>query len=342
MPFNEMSVAAYKNVEEYYGKVLQTSKSLKTSACTAASRPPEHVLKVLGRIPEEVSEKFYGCGAPLPAGIQGLHILDLGSGSGRDCYAAAAMVGEAGRVTGLDMTVEQLQVAERHAEEYCTQQLGYARVNMAFVKGHIEFLDRAGLEDSTVDMIISNCVINLSPDKYRVLSEAYRVLRSGGEMYFSDVYCDRRVPDAAQQNEVLWGECISGALYRGNAHFYSSTYRLFKLPGLLEPAHENYGQKATYMGTVPGSAHDFVLDENHRFETGKPALVCGNTAAMLGEGGMSWLSKHFQVSAARSVHLGAFGHRPIPSANPAPPQQNKPIAKDAGRDCSCATSDSQC
>ncbi len=73
---------------------------------------------------------------------------------------------------------------------------------MAFVKGHIEFLDRAGLEDSTVDMIISNCVINLSPDKYRVLSEAYRVLRSGGEMHFSDIYCDRRVPDAAQQNEV--------------------------------------------------------------------------------------------------------------------------------------------
>lgn len=77
MPFDEKSVAAYKNVEEYYGKVLQTSKSLKTSVCTAASRPPEHVLKVLGRIPEEVSEKFYGCGAPLPAGKLQRHCLQL-------------------------------------------------------------------------------------------------------------------------------------------------------------------------------------------------------------------------------------------------------------------------
>lgn len=73
---------------------------------------------------------------------------------------------------------------------------------MRFVKGHIEFLDKAGIEDDSVDIIISNCVVNLSPDKHRVLSEAYRVLAPGGEMYFSDVYSDRRMPQEAREHEV--------------------------------------------------------------------------------------------------------------------------------------------
>ena len=179
-----------------------------------------------------------------------LRVLDLGSGSGRDCYVCSALVGEKGSVTGLDMTEEQLevcaslhlhscschacaqvtqgarcmvpaalagscaltpchsgflwlgaQVARAHVESY-TRSLGYAQPNMRFVKGLIEYLDEAGLSDSSADLVVSNCVVNLSPDKARVLREVYCVLSTGGEFHFSDVYCDRRLPETVRKHEV--------------------------------------------------------------------------------------------------------------------------------------------
>lgn len=104
------SNTTYDNVQEYYGKVLATSKDLKTSACTASGRPHPKIIDIMRKIPAEVMDKFYGCGAPLPLGIDGLKVLDLGSGSGRDAYVCAALVGEQGQVTGIDMTQEQIQV----------------------------------------------------------------------------------------------------------------------------------------------------------------------------------------------------------------------------------------
>ena len=103
--------AADAALQEYYGKVLQSTKDLKTSACTAAGKPHPLLRSLMERLPEEVQSRFYGCGVPVPLGIQGLRVLDLGSGSGRDCYLSAALVGEAGSVTGIDMTEEQLQVS---------------------------------------------------------------------------------------------------------------------------------------------------------------------------------------------------------------------------------------
>ncbi len=202
----------YDVVKDYYGKVLSTSKDLKTTACTAGGSPHPAIVKVMRQVPGEIVSKFYGCGAPLPLGIDGLRVLDLGSGSGRDCYVCSALVGEKGFVTGIDMTEEQVAVSEKYLEEF-TKTLGYTQPNMKFIQGHIEYLDKAGIEDHSVDIVISNCVVNLSPDKPRVLQEVYRVLAPGGEFYFSDVYCDRRLPKHVQEHEVLWGECISGALY---------------------------------------------------------------------------------------------------------------------------------
>ena len=95
-----------------------------------------------------------------------------------------------------------MQVARERADAYCQQTLGYKASNMRFVQGHIELLDEAGISDESVDLVISNCVINLSPDKAQVLREAYRVLTPGGEMYFSDVYCDRRLPESVQKDEA--------------------------------------------------------------------------------------------------------------------------------------------
>merc|ERR1711862_985761 len=85
--------------------------------------------------------------------------------------------------------------------------------NLRFVKGYIEFLNKAGIEPNSIDIVISNCVINLSPDKPRVLKEVYNVLRDGGELFFSDVYCSRRLPSHIRNHEVLLGECLGGALY---------------------------------------------------------------------------------------------------------------------------------
>jgi len=124
----------YESVQNYYGKVLSTSKDLKTSACTASGRPHPEILRLIQKVPAEINEKFYGCGAPIPLGISGRRVLDLGSGSGRDCYVAAALVGESGFVTGVDMTDEQLAVSQKYVEEFCQTTLGYAQPNMKFVK----------------------------------------------------------------------------------------------------------------------------------------------------------------------------------------------------------------
>ena len=102
-----------------------------------------------------------------------------------------------------------VQIARQHAEGYCRQTLGYAACNMDFVQGHMELLEKAGIEEGAYDLIISNCVVNLSPDKGAVLRGAYRALAPGGEMYFSDVYCDRRVPEEARKDEVCSGESSS-------------------------------------------------------------------------------------------------------------------------------------
>ena len=99
-----------------------------------------------------------------------------------------------------------MQVSQDHADAFC-QELNYKKANMRFIEGHIEYLDKAGIADESIDMIISNCVVNLSPDKRRVLQEAYRVLAKGGEFYFSDVYCDRRLPQHVKDNQVGPLEC---------------------------------------------------------------------------------------------------------------------------------------
>ncbi|KXZ45692.1 hypothetical protein GPECTOR_51g677 [Gonium pectorale] len=329
--------AVKKAVKEYYGETLKTSADLQTTACTACKAPLPAIRAALRDVPPEVKDRFYGCGNPIPAGISGLRVLDLGCGSGRDCYVAAKLVGESGSVIGVDMTPSLLAVATSHAESYCRDTLGYAASNMRFVEGEIEHLDRAGIPDESVDLVMSNCVVNLSPDKAHVLSEGYRVLAPGGEMHFSDVYADRRLPAAIRTHPVLLGECLAGVLYindfirlcrkvgfmaprqleceeivirdpklkdlLGEARFYSITYRLFKVPGQIEDTCEDYGQAAVYKGSIPGCPHAYELDDHHRFVTNKPMLVCGNTASMVGE---AWLAPHFTVIGNRAVHFGQF------------------------------------
>ncbi|TVP93678.1 MAG: methyltransferase domain-containing protein [Pseudomonadaceae bacterium] len=323
----------HESVQNYYGKVLENTGDLKTSACCDISSMPDWLKPLLAKIHPEVTEKYYGCGLVAPHLLDGCKILDLGSGSGRDCYVLAQLVGAAGEVIGVDMTPEQLDVANRHLG-YHAEQFGYA--NVSFKHGYIEQLDALGLPDNHFDVIVSNCVINLSPDKDAVLREAYRLLKPGGELYFSDIYADRRLPDAVRQDEVLYGECLGGALYwndfenlarrhgfldprlvedrpleitdpalakkLGNARFFSATYRLFKLDA-LEPACEDYGQAVIYQGSIADAPHHFLLDKHHLIETGRIFPVCGNTWRMLQD---TRFAEHFQFIGNFDRHYGIF------------------------------------
>ncbi|MGH1426823.1 MAG: methyltransferase domain-containing protein [Arenicella sp.] len=324
-----------EDVQEYYGQHLNSSQDLQTNACTTAGSPPDYLKAILSHIHDEVLAKYYGCGLVVPDVLEGANILDLGSGSGRDCFAMSALVGESGSVVGVDMTDEQLEVSQKYVD-YHREKFGYEHANTRFLKGYLEELDVLGFETNSFDIIVSNCVLNLCMDKAAVLRHAFSLLKPGGEMYFSDVYADRRIPEELTHDPVLYGECLSGALYWndfinlakragfadprlvedsplaisnphieetvGNVRFYSATYRLFKIDD-LEPACEDYGQAVKYKGSIDNSPHDFVLDKHHRIETGRIFPVCGNTFSMLKD---TRFSKHFEFFGDKKQHLGVF------------------------------------
>lgn len=320
-------------VKDYYGKQLQSSADLKTTACCDASAMPNWLKPLLARIHPEVLTRYYGCGLVCPPLLEGCRVLDLGCGSGRDVYSLAQLIGPSGEVVGVDMTDEQLAVAQTH-QEWHAKAFGYA--NVRFIKGYIEKLDELDLAPGSFDVIVSNCVVNLSPNKAAVLKGVHQLLKPGGEFYFSDVYSDRRVPHAVREDSVLYGECLGGALYwndflrmanaanfadprlvedrpldvtdealaqqTGNLRFFSATYRLTKLDS-LETACEDYGQAVIYRGTIPQSIHAFVLDKHHIFETGRVFPVCGNTWRMLKD---TRFADHFAFIGDFSQHFGLF------------------------------------
>jgi len=325
----------HDQVQQYYGKTLQGSDGLQTNACCTDDGMPEFLKPVLSNIHDEVMMRYYGCGLVCPEQLAGMRILDLGSGSGRDCYALAQLVGEQGSVVGVDMTDEQLEVANRHIE-YHREKFGFSQANTSFKKGYIEKLDQLGLENNSFDIIVSNCVINLSPDKEAVLKQAYDLLKPGGEIYFSDVYAERRIPAELVDDPVLYGECLSGALYWNDFHnlakkagftdprlvsdrpitidnpkiidrighinFFSATYRLFKLPD-LESHCEDYGQAVIYKGTIEHKPRTFTLDKHHTIEKGKVFPVCGNTWKMLHD---TRFKEHFEFIGNFDTHYGIF------------------------------------
>ena len=324
-----------ETVEEYYGKILQSSNDLKTNACTTSASPSQYVKSLLANLHPEILSTYYGCGFVYPVQLAGAKILDLGCGSGRDCYVLSQLVGEHGEVVGVDMTDEQLAIAERHVIHH-TEVFGYTKPNISFRKAYLENLDEIDLAPNSFDVIVSNCVINLVMDKAAVLRHAYELLKPGGELYFSDVYCDRRVPAELAQDPTLYGECLGGALYWNDFHniakevgfldprlvddspiavtepalaqklghlrFFSATYRLFKIPE-LEPACEDYGQAVIYKGLIPDQPELFVLDKHHHIERGRVFPVCGNTWRMLAQ---TRFKEHFQFIGDWSTHYGIF------------------------------------
>lgn len=248
----------------------------------------------VSHIPREVLDISYGCGSPVTlAGVKrGERVLDLGSGGGVDCFIAAKMAGEAGRVIGVDMTDEMLNNANT-SRKIVARNLGYD--NVRFIKG---FLEEIPLSGDSIDLVTSNCVINLSSQKKKIFQEIFRTLRAGGRFVISDIVSDREVPLRMKRDEKLWSACISGAVTEAEFfqiiketgfyglevvnhypykevdgfNFYSITVRAYKYKKSQECKY--IGQYATYKGPF-SSASD---DDGHTYQVGVPVEICTDTA----------------------------------------------------------------
>jgi SAM-dependent methyltransferase len=221
------------------------------------------------------------------------------------------------------MTPAQLEIAQRNLAPIM-ENLGFQEPNVEFIEGRIEEIP---LPTGSVDVVISNCVINLSEDKERVFAEIRRVLKPGGEFYIADIVADRRIPAHLKKDNLLYSECLSGAAYHGDLtrimrkagfedvrvvrerklkdvvegiFFSSVVLRGFKID--LEDQCEDYGQVAVYRGTIADHKESFTLDNGHVFTAGQAVRVCKNTADMISQ---SRYASHFVVS-AEIFHMGLF------------------------------------
>jgi len=274
-------------VKDFYGNAAQEPQE---NLCCPTAYPAEDT----DHIPKEVTDRFYGCGSPVSiAGItEGETVVDLGSGAGIDCFIAARKTGAKGKVIGIDMTDEMLRVAN-DSKEAVFENLGYE--NVEFRKG---FLEEIPVESNSVDLITSNCVINLSPDKRNVFSEMWRALKDHGRIVVSDIMSDREIPEHIKNDQKLLGECIAGSLTENrflsyleqsgfygldvlsktywksieNINFCSITIRGYKFEKTSGCVY--IGQYAIYKGPLK-----VVIDEEgHVFTRNQPFEICTDTA----------------------------------------------------------------
>ena len=198
-------------VEEKYGEIARKVKAGSTaSCCTGTCGAPDPITvnlysrKEAGEVPEQALQASLGCGNPtaLAELKPGETVLDLGSGGGIDVLLSARRVGPTGKAYGLDMTDDMLALARENQRKA-------GATNVEFLKGHIEAIP---LPDNSVDVIISNCVINLSGDKDKVMAEAFRVLKPGGRLAVSDIVSRKPVPAEVRKSMELWIGCVAGAL----------------------------------------------------------------------------------------------------------------------------------
>ena len=279
-----------KLVQEFYGNAAERPQA---ELCCPVSYDAEDTT----HIPREVLDRFYGCGGPMSvAGVlPGETVVDLGSGAGIDVFIAAKKVGPQGRAIGVDMTDPMLGVAGE-SKRGVAASLGYDVVE--FRKGYLEDVP---VEDDSADLVTSNCVINLSPDKRQVFGEVWRILKDHGRIVVSDIVADREVPPDLKVNVHLWGECISGALsedefvaeleragfygvsilkkqfwkeVEGHA-FYSVTVRGYKFRKRAGCVFQ--GHRAVYLGPYVSVTDE----EGHLFPRGQAVEVCTDTLAKL-------------------------------------------------------------
>lgn len=279
-----------EDVKEFYSKAAITSQP---SLCCPTNYQAEDV----SHIPADVLKISYGCGSPVSrASIkEGETVVDLGSGGGIDCFIAAKTAGKSGKVIGIDMTDEMLSHAEKN-RKYVEKKLGYS--NIDFRKGVLEDIP---VDSDSVNIIVSNCVINLSTSKQKVFKEIYRILKNHGRFVISDIVSDTEVPEDMRSDKKLWGECVSGAETQQNlmetaktAGFYgistehdyiwkevngikfsSVTFRGWKFTKGKECVYK--GQYAIYKGPFRNVSDD----DGHTYQAGEPVEICTDTTTKL-------------------------------------------------------------
>ena len=285
-----VSQVSREQVKEFYSNAAITAQA---SLCC----PTDYQADDVSHIPADVLKISYGCGSPVSkASIKvGETVMDLGSGGGIDCFIAAKTAGREGKIIGIDMTEEMLSRAEKN-RKYVEKNLGYS--NIEFRKGLLEDIP---VDPESVDIIISNCVINLSTKKHKVFEEIYRTLKNHGRFVISDIVSDREVPEDMRSDKKLWGECISGAVTQQNLikaikssgfygislehdyvwkvvngiKFSSITFRGWKFTKNKECIYK--GQYAIYKGPFQNVSDD----DGHTYPAGEPVEICTDTAAKL-------------------------------------------------------------
>jgi arsenite methyltransferase len=287
MPIDEIT----QKVSERYAKAASTGEQM----CCPTSYDMGH-LKTF--IPEEVLTISYGCGTP--AGLKtvqaGETVLDIGSGGGIDCFEASRLVGPTGHVIGIDMTDTMLEIAKNNASVVAAN-LGYSSSNVEFRKG---LADAMPVDGGTIDLIISNCVINLAPDKRKVFREMYRVAKPGGRFTISDIVSDQTVPQYLVHDTQKWGDCLSGALTLANymkgmtaagfvgihlvkfspwrvidgIHFFSVTLTGYKLPPAPTTSSVQYA-------TLRGPFSRVVVEGGATYRRGIPQPITSDERLLL-------------------------------------------------------------
>jgi len=281
-----------QTVSQRYAKAVTTGEQM----CCPTGYDREHLKKF---IPEAVLNVSYGCGTPVGLSTvqSGEVVLDIGSGGGIDCFDASRRVGPTGKVIGIDMTDEMLALAKTHAPTVATN-LGYPVSNVDFRKG---LADAMPVENNSVDLIISNCVINLAPDKAKVFQEMFRVIRPGGRFTISDIVADQQIPNYMTHDTGKWGDCLSGALtiqnywgglreagFRGlhqvtvipwrvidGIHFLSVTLTGYKLPP------DSVTAMNPTFATFLGPFAQITDEEGNIFYRGRPQEIAPETQALL-------------------------------------------------------------
>lgn len=326
---------ATDNYQAYYAAVAAAQG--RDPQATARTRDangtiPGEARPLLYNVSAEIKNTFHEFGAPLPPLLEGCTVLDLCCGSGRDTYLAAQLVGPQGRVIGVEPLPERLAIAQKYLSQEI-KQFGYEECNVELIEGAPEDLAALGIADGSIDVVISNCTFNLSPDKERYIAEVKRVLKDGGEWYFTDVFTDRRIPQATSDQVENVAMRLGGALFVEDfrrmaqaAGFHDPRYLMtWQTP--ITPAEaavypgiafatitsrlinseftsdhcEDYGEEIAYDGSLPDYPEFFLFDKDIKFPAGKTCHVCDNVSVLPLA---TRYAKVISVNGSRDVHYG--------------------------------------